>query len=451
MEAIAQNLQAYWEQFTILLRFSPVCDVTAVCVIKNTLVLINWMLILSGLYYTVLVVLGFTIEEPEVVGVAPEKRFLILIPAHNESSVIGHTVKTFIDTMEYPRELYDIYVIADNCTDDTKQIALDNGAKVIVTTSGPNEPKGKPFAIQKALLELDDELVKTYDIITFIDADNLVKPNYLAIVNEEFVANGVRLVQAYLDVKNPNDNFVSTAYTAAYVSTNRFFEYSKSKLGLSASLGGTGFSIDAVLLKEIGWQCNTLTEDLEFQILSILNGVTPKYTMKTRTYDEKPLRVKQSLVQRSRWSRGHWTVAFRYFFPLLKGIITGKNNKRRVSLDALFYLLSPARAVAGFIMIPAVLYYSMRFDDWSVMFLMLGAFIIWFIPSFLISYAIKHDVHQEIKPNIFYIWAAAMFYSITFLFIYVWGLFTYKKTEWVRTEHASNQEIHDKIETNEDT
>ena len=108
------------------------------------------------LYQMVLSIFGFGRKTRDYADHEPESRFLVLIPAHNEEKVIGDIVKN-LEEMDYPRELYDYYVIADNCTDKTAETARKLGAKVIETCKeSPDAPTGKPIALKKALNELGD-------------------------------------------------------------------------------------------------------------------------------------------------------------------------------------------------------------------------------------------------------------------------------------------------------
>ena len=232
----------------------------------------------------------------------PEKRFLILIPAHNEEKVIGSLVEN-LTHLDYPNELYDICVIADNCTDKTAQISKEFGAMVIEHTSPPNEPKGKPYGIRYALDVLNREIEEKYDAIAFFDADNLSSLNYLQEMNKHLL-KGERLIQCYLDSKNPDDNWITLSYATSYYYMNRSWQLAKYRLGLGNAIGGTGFCVEKNLLKEIGWSAKSLTEDLEFTMQCLLRGEKASWSHHARIYDEKPEGFIASCIQRLRWALG---------------------------------------------------------------------------------------------------------------------------------------------------
>ena len=197
----------------------------------------------------------------------PQMRFLVLVPAHNEEAVIADIIDN-LEHMEYPRELYDFYILADNCTDGTVEVARRMGANVLEShKESPDAPTGKPIVLQKALNALKG-YQDHYDLVMFFDADNLVDPNMFLEVNSQYLsAEGkADIIQCYLGCKN-RKGMVAMFYYMTYTITNRFFQYAKSRLGLNSVIGGTGFAVSAQYLhKRGGWTAMSLTEDFELQI-----------------------------------------------------------------------------------------------------------------------------------------------------------------------------------------
>ena len=129
---------------------------------------------------------------------------------------------------------------------------------------------------------------------------------------------GYKVVQGYIDSKNPNDSWIAASYSIAFWTQNRMYQLARANVGLSNQIGGTGFAIDIDILKELGWGATCLTEDLEFSCKLVLNGEKVGWAHDAIIYDEKPLKLKQSWVQRRRWMQGFTDVATRYFFKLVK-------------------------------------------------------------------------------------------------------------------------------------
>ncbi|MGL5086213.1 MAG: glycosyltransferase family 2 protein [Clostridium sp.] len=290
------------------------------------------LVFILAMYYFVLAIFGLRRKE-EKKSYNPEKRFAMLVAAHNEEVVIGNLVES-LKKQKYPKEMYDIFVIADNCSDNTAKIAREYGANVYERFN--NEQKGKGYALEWMFAKIF-KMNKKYDAIAVFDADNLVSPNWLKEMNSK-MCEGYKVVQGYIDSKNPNDSWIATSYSVAFWTQNRMYQLARANIGLSNQIGGTGFAIGTQILKDLGWGATCLTEDLEFSCKLILNGEKVGWAHDAIIYDEKPLTLKQSWVQRKRWMQGFTDVASRYFFKLLK---KGIKDKQWFVLDCALYVIQP--------------------------------------------------------------------------------------------------------------
>ncbi len=282
-----------------------------------------WMLVML-LYQIFITFWGFTRKTKTYQDHDPESRFLVLVPAHNEEQVIGDIIEN-LQRMDYPRELYDFYIIADNCTDGTASVARSLGANVIETRKeNPDDPTGKPIALKKALERIGDYHRK-YDLMMIFDADNLMDTNMFREVNSQYLDQGKPdFIQCYLGCKN-KQGIVAWSYYIGYTMTNRFFQLAKNRLGLNCAIGGTGFAMSTRYLKERGgWTTVSLTEDLEIQIEATLEGRRILWNHNTRVYDEKPTRMRASIRQKIRWGQGHWYVCFRNLIPSFRSLLQGR-------------------------------------------------------------------------------------------------------------------------------
>lgn len=295
---------------------------------------------LIGFYQVVLSVFGlFYRRQP--IRHAPAKTFAVLIAAHNEELVIAHLLEN-LKRMDYPKELFDVYVIADNCTDKTAEIARAHGAYAAERSS--EGERGKGFAIRWMLAELA-LMKRQYDAVVMFDADNLVATNFLRVMNDR-LQDGKKVIQGYLDIKNPYDSWVSVSMAISYWYTNRMWQLARYNLGLSCALGGTGLCIDLPLLNKLGWEATGLTEDVEFGARCVSIGIYPVWAHDARVYDEKPITLKASLRQRLRWMQGHFTCAQQYMAPLLRASFRERNLAK---LDAAIYLFQPMRFLILFL------------------------------------------------------------------------------------------------------
>lgn len=284
------------------------------------------------LYSIVLGIIGL-FRKKEKKNYTPTKKFACIVAAHNEEVVIANCVDS-LKQLNYPRDMYDIFVIADNCTDKTAEIARKHGARVFERSN--KDKRGKGYALEwmfDQLFKMDEG----FDAITIFDADNVVDKNFLKEMNSKML-DGFKVVQGYLDSKNPDDSWITQSYSMAFWSQNRAFQLSRSNLGLSNQIGGTGFVIDIDILKKLGWGATCLTEDLEFTCKLVLHGEQVGWAHDAIIYDEKPLKLKQSWNQRKRWMQGFADVASRYFFKLLKKGIKERSFK---TIDCALYVLQP--------------------------------------------------------------------------------------------------------------
>lgn len=393
-------------------------------------------------YMVVLFLYSWKTPERDYEYHAPEKKFLVFVPSHNEENVVGQIIENLLHKMNYPKELFDVYVIADNCTDGTAAISREAGADVIEHFSAPGEPKGKPYGIKYALDYIGDRL-SDYDYVAIFDADNLISVDYFQEMNSQLISDPtIKVSQGYLDAKNVDSSLVSLGYSLSYYQTNRFFCYARNKMKMSPVIGGTGFVMDTQVLEEIGWTVNSLTEDLEFQIQCVLNNYRIVWNHFAPIYDEKPTGYNQSIVQRVRWSRGHWTVKHRYFNAILKKIFMTYYNDGKidyVGLDSALYIINPF--IVGTALIVLATNMILRPEQTIILAAILVGAI--FISVLMAKYAMKTDSKQTSKSSIPRMMLGMAWYSVSSMFIHIYGMLTYKQNVWVRTEHKVDTAIED--------
>ena len=261
------------------------------------------LMTLWGLWY---LVSGLAcVRKPMDYGFHPARtKFAILVAARNEELVIGPLINSLL-TQDYPADLYDIWVIPNNCADNTARAAASFGARVLECTV-PVKSKGEVLRFAYNRLR-----GRRYDAWLVFDADNVVDRRFLAEMNNARLA-GVQAAQGYRDSKNPYDTAVSGCSSIYYWMMDRFHNGGKAGLGVSAMIGGTGFMVTQTLLDNLGgWRTETISEDLEITAQTILAGERVAYVPKAVTYDEQPLTWEQSFTQRRRWTSGTLQVAQR--------------------------------------------------------------------------------------------------------------------------------------------
>ena len=395
-----------------------------------------------ALYTLVVGFFGFGKAKKDYADHDPESRFLVLVPAHNEERVIGDIIKN-LQEMDYPKELYDFYVIADNCTDKTADIARSLGANVIETRKeSPDAPTGKPIALRKALKAVGNYQDR-YDLMMVFDADNLIDTNMFREVNSQYLdKNKPDLIQCYLGAKNKK-GVVAWFYYTSYTLTNRFLDLAKHRLGLNCVIGGTGFAITTSYLYERGgWTTRSLTEDLEIQVEATLEGRRILWNHFTRVYDEKPTTMRASIKQKIRWGQGHWFVAFTNTGKLFRALFVG-----RIGLGEFLSLLTYMYGVSTYVVVAiqlvistcmALFHPGTPIFSFSLDSLLWGAMAFSYSYLFLFYYSDWMENHNRFSIRTIPITLAGFTASmIVGVFNQFVGLAKWRDQQhWVKTDHA---------------
>lgn len=256
-------------------------------------------------------------------------RFAVLVAARNEEGCIAGIVES-TKRQNYPPELMDIYVIPNNCTDNTESAAKHAGAKILHVSPSVRS-KGQ------ALHEAFDWLLKNenHEAYCVFDADNEAHPDFLYEMNKNLAFS--RAAKSRILAKNAHEGWVCACYETYFCNANQMLNKARARLGLSARLIGTGFAVRRELMEELGgWNTSSLTEDAEFYAALAARGEHIAFAHGAITYDEEPLSFAQSITQRRRWMSGIMGVARENLPALLRRAVFGPN--RRFAFDALMQL-----------------------------------------------------------------------------------------------------------------
>lgn len=282
-----------------------------------------FLVLLGGayLYQLIYLVFGLThkriFAEPEA---QTNHRYAAVISARNEEAVIGDLIAS-LRAQQYPSGLLDIFVVADNCTDDTAAVAARAGASVFRRFD--SEHVGKGYALDYLFRRLMAQR-QDYAGYFIFDADNLVDPHFVAEMNKTYNRGGYDAITCYRSSRNFGANWISAGYSIWFLRQARFMNFPRSLLGVSCSVGGTGFFVsDRVIRENDGWPFHLLTEDIEFSADCAARGRTIGYCDRAVVFDEQPVSFLQSWDQRLRWSKGFYQVNARYISPLLRGMLRG--------------------------------------------------------------------------------------------------------------------------------
>ncbi len=402
-----------------------------------------WMMAML-VYQLVLGLFGFKKEAKDYKDHDPESRFLVLVPAHNEEKVIKDIIEN-LQHMEYPKELYDFFIVADNCTDRTADVARQMGAKVIETHKRTEtSPTGKPIALKKALKIIGDYENK-YDLLMIFDADNLIDPNMFLEVNSQYIdKDKPEMIQCYLGSKNKK-GLVAWFYYTCFTTSNRFSQLARTRRGLNCGIGGTGYAIDTRYLHERGgWTTMSLTEDFEIQIEATLKGKRILWNHNVRVYDEKPTTFKASIRQRIRWAQGQWFVAIKNT-PKIFGAIGHKTISGREAVSMFMYMYGLFANI--FVVFQSILTLAFILLDVRELTIQPWYYtapqVLLFVYSFLVLFYSADQMDNHIRPSLRTLPLMLISTAINLVLAVIAqtvGLFLHKKqNNWVKTEHSLNR------------
>ena len=401
-----------------------------------------WTITIFWLYQIMVSLCSLVKLKDKPLKIKKDHRFMAIIPAHNEEAVVANLIES-LKKQTYNRDLYDIYVIADNCTDNTAKVAKQAGA--IVYERFDETKKTKGYALNWFLQQKIKENAP-YDALFIFDADNIVDKDFIKNMNKK-LCQGEDVVQGYRDIKNPSDNWISSGYALFYWTMHRFYHLARYNLGLSPLLNGTGFMVKFDVIKPQGWDTVTLTEDIEFSLKRIIAGKKLGWATDAICYDEQPTGFKQSWSQRSRWTVGHMQCIKEYTKSLAQA---AKKNKTMMNFDGLLYIVGSIPMFVITLVLLATNFLMYAGNGMTEMELVVNI-LRYLIPTFLLPIGTALIVmmldRRPIKPMI----KGLLCYP---LFMGSWLLINFKclfkrETTWEKINHVRDIKITDVSETSE--
>ena len=372
-------------------------------------------------------------------------RYAVIISARNEANVIGGLIQS-LKEQNYPSELLDIYVIADNCTDNTARVAEMAGAYVYRRFN--KTLVGKGYAMDYLFSRLSSEGRDGYEGYFVFDADNYVDPNFVREMNKVFDTGKYAAITSYRNSKNFGANWISAGYGLWFLREARFLNYPRMKLGISCAISGTGFLVSAKTIRENGgWPYHLLTEDIEFSVNCALKGQTIGYCDKAVIYDEQPIAFKQSWDQRLRWSKGFYQVDCKYGLSLIKGCFSP--SRKGFSCYDMFMTVAPgmlftlSAILVNLVVLfacmtePAYIARLVMMESTGFIFRTIGAFYIGLLLYGAITMVSEwKQIHLSTAKKLLYTFTFPLF---MFTYIPISACALVRRVEWKPIYHGSDQ------------
>jgi cellulose synthase/poly-beta-1,6-N-acetylglucosamine synthase-like glycosyltransferase len=366
-----------------------------------------------------------------------QKRFDFLIVARNEGRVIGEQIAS-LKSQKYPKDLLRIFMLADNCTDDTATIARQHGA--ITFENHETNSVGKGLAIKRLIALRNAYPGPQSDAVIFFDADNIVDQNFTQKINDAYQDDDTLLI-GYRASKNFGLNPMSSGSSIIFFREGHFLHHARNRIGLSTHINGTGFVVPNPIIKHETWAAFSLIEDIEYTILQLLKERRVLFVREARFYDEQPIHFKVSFLQRLRWIKGSIQIFFMY---ALKLIVSMFKKWHFSKLDLLLWI-TPLPSI---IVILSLINLGIQQAAWltnatTISFLSFTPIFEWLLQFMLSAFAIgSMTVIASWKENDSQwwhkLWAMVTFpfYSLTFIPLFILAPLTMFHLSWYKTPHS---------------
>jgi len=355
-------------------------------------------------------------------------RVAIVVPAHDEATVITRCVRSLLE-QDYERERYEVVVVADNCTDDTAEVARAAGADVLVRNDAL--ARGKGHALRWAFERLL-AAPQPPDAIAVVDADSNADPRFLASLLAPFErgADAVQGESLLEGEASPGAAFRA----AAFLLVNRVRPAGRAVLGLPCHLAGNGMLFSREALTSTPWGAFTSAEDAEYAIQLRLNGVAPVFAGGAILHSPAAPSAAAAREQQLRWEGGKIHLARTRIPELLQ---TAVRRRRPDLLDAALELAMPplgllaALAMAGAAV--AILLAALDVVGW-------GAAAPWIVAILAVPLYVLVGLRAARAPG----WAyRALLRTPLFLVTKAFALgrtFRFRGDTWVRTVRAEEEQ-----------
>lgn len=329
-------------------------------IVWKTLEVINWIVIVISTIcfgFQLIMILFFWLKEKHFKPSEDYGRAAVVICARNEEDVIADAVKDLLENQNYPRDRFDVYVVADNCTDKTADVAREAGAKVLIHNDPEPSHHRAAYAIQYGFQEIIGSGEK-YDFFIKFDADNHGCPNYIREMNNAY-REGVLIARPFEASTNGTQNTWTAVSATYYIRDSRIACNFRERLHLDSMLTGAGMMLASSVIEEIDgyWDSFSTSDDSEFTCNRLLEKKRVHYVADAIVYEDQPSTMKDTWNRLTRmgnglhhvfWKRG-WKL-FGHFF------VSGRWSNVDLFVQM---LMVPFTLLAFFWFVPYYVFYAL--------------------------------------------------------------------------------------------
>lgn len=300
------------------------------------LIYLSWHLVM---YWLPLLAVRLTKQAARQTALLPgqEPRLLVISPCHNAATSLPGLIHS-VRSQTYPSTRTHILILADNCSDNSADVARKLGADVYQRHNP--QRMGKGYALNELFeRRLNQEM---FDGVVMLDVDARVAPDFLSRVGAYFQA-GAFILQGATISKNPDDT-VLTKVGDGIQGVIRCYQKGRALLGLHPMMiGSHGIALSRASLERLDWRLTTDVsgDDIELGLRAFLRDIPVRYAADLLVCNDLPGSSAAVRRQRRRWTRSTVRLSAKYFLPLLKKGLQGSWK----SFDVLFnVLLNPSFA-----------------------------------------------------------------------------------------------------------
>jgi 1,2-diacylglycerol 3-beta-glucosyltransferase len=357
---------------------------------------------------------------------SPMTRFMIVIPAHDEESVIKATVNRLL-AIDYPTNLFSVHIIADHCSDNTAEAARQAGAVAHERNEGPRTGKGAALSwLFQRILNKDQ-----CDAVVIFDADTRVDPKFLRVMDQR-LTQGDQVIQGQHIISNPNHGWFPALTWAMFLIDNRFQNLGRSNLGWSAKNMGDSICFRVNVLLQVGWG-EGLTEDYHLRYKLLLNGIRIAYEPAAIGYGESPITWIQAQAQRARWLRGTHDTSQQYVKHLIS---EGIKMRSLAMLDGAMQASFPSYSTLSllsliFLMIQvAINIFIRQLFPWPLISIWAA------VVSILLLYPLFGLALERAPIKAYIVILLGPYFILWRTWLALTSRFGRKQVTWIRTEHG---------------
>lgn len=267
-------------------------------------------------------------KNPQIINENYKPLVTVMVPAHNEESVITKTIDNLL-AMDY--ENFELIVIDDRSEDNTASVIKDiesKNEKVKALIRDKNAFPGKSAVLNDAL-----KIAKGEAILVF-DADARVESDFLSKLIVHLEPEDVGAVQARKVIRNKDYNFLTRCQNNEYT-LDAHFQIGRDAVKGAVELRGNGELIKRTALEDIGgWNEETITDDLDMSTQLHIKGWDVRFCPETIVTEEGVIYLMPLYRQRRRWLEG----SIRRYLEHFGDVLTSKEMSLRASLDMTAYI-----------------------------------------------------------------------------------------------------------------